>query len=228
MQLLVIEDNTRLAANIVDYLESCGYAVDAAADGITGLHLTVTGNYEVVILDVALPGVDGITLCQRIRAAHIATPIIMLTARGELEEKIDGLEAGADDYLVKPVALSELAVRIKAQIRRARGGLISQRLKVADLELNEETFEVVRSGQQIALTRVDFELLRVLMRESPRVVARQRLEAEVWGEALPETDTLRTHIHRLRRAIDRPFGQPLLHTVHGVGYRLVGSDALPS
>jgi DNA-binding response OmpR family regulator len=152
----------------------------------------------------------------------------MLTARGDLEDRIQGLDIGADDYLVKPVPLKELEARIRAQVRRARGGLEQPRLQVADLVLDERTMSVTRAGQAIVLTRLGYQVLRVLMRESPAVVSRQRLEAEVWGDEPPETDSLRSHIHLLRRAIDHPFALPLLHTVHGVGYRLAGSSAIPA
>jgi DNA-binding response OmpR family regulator len=152
----------------------------------------------------------------------------MLTARGELEDRIQGLDIGADDYLVKPVPLKELEARIRAQVRRARGGLEHPCLQVADLVLDERTMSVTRAGRAIALTRLGYQLLRALMRESPAVVSRQHLEAEIWGDAPPETDSLRSHIHLLRRAIDHPFPTPLLHTVHGVGYRLAGDRALPA
>ena len=227
MRVLIVEDNRSLAANLVDYLKSRGHIVDLAMDGITGLHLAVTGDFDAIVLDLSLPRLDGVELCRRLRAERTGTPVIMLTARGELEDRIRGLDLGADDYLVKPVPLRELEARIRAQGRRARGGLPYVRLQVADLTLDERTMAVMRAGRPIALTRLDFHLLRVLMRESPGVVPRARLESEVWGDEPPETDTLRAHIHLLRRAIDHPFASPLLHTVHGVGYRLAEEDARP-
>jgi DNA-binding response OmpR family regulator len=228
MRVLIVEDNRDLAGNLVDYLESQGHTVDSAMDGITGLHLAVTGDFDAIVLDLALPGLDGTQVCRRLRAEGRATPVLMLTARGELEDRIQGLDIGADDYLVKPVPLKELEARIRAQVRRARGGLEQPRLQVADLVLDERTMSVARAGQAITLTRLGYQLLRVLMRESPAVVSRQRLESEVWGDEPPETDSLRSHIHLLRRAIDHPFSTPLLHTVHGVGYRLAGDRALPA
>jgi len=227
VRVLVVEDNAKLAANIFDYLESCGHVPDTAGDGVTGLHLAVTNPYDVIVLDVGLPGIDGITLCRRLREANIATPVIMLTAKGELEDRISGLDSGAEDYLVKPIALAELDARVRAQHRRTQGGLMQSRLKVADLELDEETHEVFRSGRKIALTRMDFRILKVLMNESPRTVSLSKLEAEVWEGTLPTSDSLRTHIYRLRRAVDQSFEQHLIQTVHGVGYRLVSPDALP-
>lgn len=224
MRILIIEDDRDLAANLVDYLEARGYMVDAAGDGLTGLHLAATQAFDAIVLDLGLPGLDGRELCRRLRAGGNATPLVMLTARGELEDRVGGLELGADDYMVKPVSLRELEARVRAQIRRARGGLDAPLLQVADLVLDDRTMTVSRAGTEIPLTRLDYQLLRVLMRESPAVVSRARLEAEVWGDHPPETDTLRAHIHRLRKAVDRPFVQPLLHTIHGVGYRLASAD----
>ncbi len=220
MRILVIEDNRDLAANLVDYLEGRGHDMEFAADGLTGLHLATSAEPDVIVLDLGLPDVDGVELCRRLRASGNSAPIVMLTARGEIEDRVAGLEVGADDYLVKPVSLRELEARLRAQVRRARGELEGRRLQVADLVLDEQTMFVTRAGEPISLTRLDYELLRELMRASPGVVSRARLEAAVWGDSPPESDSLRTHIHRLRRAIDHPFDQPLLQTVHGVGYRL--------
>ncbi|MDR2878202.1 MAG: response regulator transcription factor [Chromatiales bacterium] len=226
MHLLIIEDNRQLAGNLADYLESHGHAVDTALDGITGLHLAVTSDFDAIVLDLGLPGLDGTQVCRRLRAEGRNTPVLMLTARGELEQRVTGLDLGADDYLVKPVALKELEARIRAQVRRARGGLEHSRLQIGDLSLDERTMQVNRAGKPISLPKLDFQLLRLLMRESPAVVPRARLEREAWGEEPPETDALRTHIHTLRRAVDPPDLKPLIHTIHGVGYRLSSDDAL--
>lgn len=225
MRVLIIEDNRPLAGNLVDHLESHGHIADTALDGITGLHLAVTGDYDAIVLDLGLPGLDGTEVCHRLRHEGLDTPVLMLTARGELEQRIEGLELGADDYLVKPVSLKELEARIRAQVRRAQGGLKHARLQVGDLVLDERTMQVSRGGQAVTLARLDFQLLRILMRESPAVVTRSRLEREIWGDEPPETDALRAHIHVLRRAIDPPGSAPLLRTVHGTGYRLVCDDA---
>jgi DNA-binding response OmpR family regulator len=226
VRILVIEDNRHFAANLVDFFESRGHQADAAADGLTGLHLAATQNYDALVLDLGLPGMDGHALCDRLRRAGCNVPVLMLTARGELEDKLRGLRGGADDYVVKPVALAELEARLDAQVRRASGALARSRLCVGDLELDQETMEVRRGGLRIELTRIDFEILKILLRASPKVVTRRQLEAEVWGDKPPDSDALRVHIHLLRKAIDRSFGRPLLHTVHGVGYRLVKVDAL--
>lgn len=227
MRLLIIEDNPQLAGNLIDYLESHGHSVDAATDGVTGLHLAVTGDFDAIVLDLGLPGLDGMQVCHRLRTEGYATPVLMLTAHGELEQRVAGLDVGADDYLVKPVALKELEARIRAQVRRTRGGLERGSLRIGDLLLDERTMKVSRAGRPVMLPRRDFQILRILMRESPAVVPRERLEREVWGEEPPETDVLRAHIHTLRRAIDHRGLKPLVHTVHGVGYRLASNDELP-
>lgn len=220
MQILIIEDNLDLATNLVEYLEACGHRVDIAMDGKTGLHQALTGDFDGIVLDLGLPRLHGIQLCEQLRAAGRSTPVIMLTGRAELEDRISGLEIGADDYLVKPVALRELEARLRAQDRRARGGLGGGVLTVGDLALDEQAVRVTRAGQPILLARLEFELLRILLRASPAVVTRSRLEYELWGDEPPRSDALRNHIHILRRLVDRPFGVPLLHTVHGIGYRL--------
>ncbi len=228
MRCLIIEDNRQLAANLVDYLEACGHVVDYAADGVSGLHLAVTQPFDVLVLDLGLPGMDGMVLCERLREAGSDIPILVLTARDDLPSRVRGLDLGADDYLVKPVALPELEARLRAQVRRYQGRLRGEQLQVGDLVLDEGTREASRAGRALVLTRIDFLLLRQLMRASPRVLTRQRLEEAIWGDAPPESDSLRAHVHRLRRVLDRPFPSPMLQTVHGVGYRLVagGQDDL--
>ena len=223
MRVLIIEDNRQLAANLVDYLEARGIAADFAADGVAGRRLAMEQRFDAIVLDLGLPGMNGMSLCRELRDSGAEVPIIILTARGELDAKLRGLAEGADDYLVKPVPLVELEARIRAQVRRFRGGF-ARRLSVADLVMDEATMEVRRAGRLLSLTRTDYNLLRVLMRQSPAVVSRRQLEDEVWGERLPASDTLRAHIHRLRRAVDQPSERPLVHTVHGVGYRLAADD----
>ena len=224
MDVLLIEDNPDLAGNIVDYLESRGHRVDLARDGLSGLHFAASKAFDAIVLDLGLPGIDGVELCRRLREEGLATPILMLTARGELDDKVLGLEAGADDYLVKPLSLRELEARLRAQVRRVAGGLEQQRLQVGDLLLDERTRQVSRQGRRIALAPLDYQLLRLLMRASPAVLPRERLESLLWGDDPPDSDALRAHIHRLRLAIDRPFDVPLLHTVPHVGYRLAVPD----
>jgi DNA-binding response OmpR family regulator len=219
--VLLIEDTRQIAETVGEYLESQGYSVDYAPDGVSGLHLATENGYDVVILDVMLPGIDGITLCRRLRGEHKnATPILMLTARDTLDDKLTGLDAGADDYLVKPFAMRELGARLKALIRRERREVATQVLSVGDLTLDTATLEVTRAGKPIVVTPIGLQILTILMRESPRLVTRRNIEREVWGDTLPDSDTLRSHVYNLRTAIDKPFETPLLHTLHSSGYRL--------
>ena len=220
MRILVIEDNRDILANILDYLELKGFTVDCAQDGLSGMHLALTQPYELIVLDIMLPGMDGYQLCQKLRQeADNNTPIIMLTARDALDDRLKGLHAGADDYLVKPFALSELVARIEAVLRRSSGAN-KRVLEVADLRYNLETLEVSRAGQSLKLNPIGLKLLATLMQRSPAVVRREALEEALWGDDIPDSDSLRSHIHQLRQAIDKPFATTLLHTVHGVGFRL--------
>lgn len=220
MKILVIEDNQDLAANLGDFLEEQGHTVDFAADGVTGLHLAVVNDFDVIVLDLNLPGMDGLEVCRKLREeAHKSTPVLMLTARDALEQKLAGFDAGADDYLVKPFALQEVAARLAVLQRRGKGAG-PRILRVADLEYNLDTLEVSRAGKAINLNPTALKILRALMEASPAVVTRQELETRVWGEELPDSDSLRVHIHGLRAAIDKPFPTPLIHTRHGIGYRL--------
>ncbi|CDF85815.1 response regulator transcription factor [Pseudomonas sp. QL9] len=220
MRILLVEDNRDILANMADYLGLKGYTVDCAQDGLSGLHLAATAHYDLIVLDVMLPGLDGFTLCRRLREdARRDTPVIMLTARDQLDDRLQGFRSGADDYLLKPFALSELAARIEAVLRRTQGGG-RRELQVADLSYNLDTLEVNRSGKALKLNPIGLKLLAVLMQKSPHVVRRDVLEEAVWGDDCPDSDSLRSHVHQLRQVIDKPFAMPLLHTVHGVGYRL--------
>ena len=228
MRVLVIEDNNDIAANIGDYLEDRGHVVDFAGDGITGLHLAVVNDFDVIVLDLSLPGMDGLEVCRKLRGdARKHTPILMLTARDALEQKLTGFETGADDYMVKPFALQELEARVNVIARRARAPA-SRVLTVADLHFNLDTLEIARAGKSINLNPIGLKLLQALMEASPSVVTRQDLEQRVWGEELPDSDSLRVHIHGLRAAIDKPFETHLLQTRHGIGYRLVDPNAAAS
>lgn len=220
MRILVIEDNRDILANIVDYLELKGFIVDCAQDGLSGMHLALTQPYDLIVLDIMLPGMDGYQVCQKLRQeAGVNTPIIMLTARDALDDRLKGLHAGADDYLLKPFALSELVARIQAVLRRSLGTR-TRVLEVADLHYNLETLEVSRAGQALKLNPIGLKLLATLMQRSPAVVRRETLEETLWGDHVPDSDSLRSHIHQLRQTIDKPFTTHLLHTIHGVGFRL--------
>ncbi len=225
MNVLIIEDNQDIAASIYDYLEALGYTVDAAGDGVTGLHLALTNDYDVVVLDLGLPVIDGMDLCRRLRQdARRLVPVIMLTARDSLENKLEGFKSGADDYLIKPFALKELAARVKVLSERISRAPASQ-LQIGDLSLNVETHEVSRSGKHINLNPTLFRLLTFLMQNPYRVINREELEYAVWQDCPPDSDALRTHLSNLRQVIDKPFGHPLIHTVRGFGYKLTDKNA---
>jgi len=219
--ILLIEDNRDIAEMVAEFLEGKGYAVDHAGDGVTGLHLAVTNPYDVIVLDLMLPGMDGLAVCRKLREeAKRDTALLMLTARDTVDDRVAGLDAGADDYLVKPFEIRELEARIRTLLRRQRGTVVTETLRVADLLADTATLQVTRAGQPVRLTPIGLKLLMVLMRASPRIVSRQQLEREVWGDVPPDSDTLRSHLYALRKAIDKPFDRPLLHTVASAGYRL--------
>jgi len=228
MRVLIIEDNPDIAANLGDYLEDHGHTVDFAGDGVTGLHLAVVNDFDAIVLDLALPGMDGLEVCRKLRSeAGKDTPVLMLTARDRLEDKLAGFDTGADDYLVKPFELQEVQARLK--VLTSRGRRRSPReLKVGDLVYNLDTLNVRRGDRDIYLNPIGLKLLHCLMEASPNVVSRAELELEVWGEEMPDSDSLRVHIHSLRGAIDKPFGSNMIQTRHGIGYRLVDPDAVSS
>ena len=228
MRILIVEDNAGLMANLFAWFEQRGHLVDAAPDGRTGLHLALTQPYDVMVLDRMLPRMDGVAVLQALRDSPRADlPVLMLTAMGELEDKIGGFEAGADDYLSKPFALRELELRLEALLARSGGRSRSRKLSVADLELDLATQEVRRGGQPVHLYPVGRTLLQALMRASPAVVPRGELEHALWGDEVPPGDPLRSHIYDLRRAVDGPFADKLIHTVPKLGYRLA-AEAEPS
>ncbi|MCY7313289.1 MAG: response regulator transcription factor [Pseudoxanthomonas sp.] len=221
MRLLLIEDNQSLVANLFDYFEARGHTVDAAPDGITGLHLATTQAYDVLLLDWMLPRMDGREVLRRLREEHGSSlPVIMLTARDELPDKIAGFRAGADDYLTKPFALPELEVRLEALLARASGRNRERVLQVEDLRLDLATLEASRAGQALHLYPACRKLLETLMQASPAAVTRERLEHALWGDDPPQGDMLRSHIYELRRSVDGPFPLKLIHTLPRVGYRL--------
>ena len=227
MNILLIEDNQDFAANLAEYLEAEGHVIDAAGDGVTGLHLAIVNEYDVIVLDIMLPGMDGLNVCRRLREeAGKFTPVLMLTARDTVDDKLAGFSSGTDDYLVKPFSLRELQARLTALVRRRDGVPKKNRLRVADLELDLGTLEVWRGHESINLTPIERKILEKLMRKSPRVVRRRQIEQAIWGDDPPDSDALRTHMHNLRIAIDRPFTKSLLQTVRGIGYKLVDPDAL--
>ncbi|HOW75018.1 MAG TPA: response regulator transcription factor [Candidatus Competibacteraceae bacterium] len=228
MNLLLVEDHADLAANVGEFLESRGHQIDYAADGLSGLHLAAVNAYDAIILDLGLPGLDGLTLCRRLREdARNPVPILMLTARGTERDKLAGFEVGADDYLTKPFSSPELLARLQALIRRASGFGTARVLQVADLTLNLDTLVVRRGEHRLELTPSALRLLQHLMAASPRVLGRSEVERILWGDDPPDSDAaLRAHIHALRQVVDRDYALKLIHTVHGVGYRLAQDDTL--
>lgn len=220
-RILLVEDNPNISAMVGEFLERRGFAVDQARDGVEGLRLAAGNGYDVVVLDLVLPHMDGIEVCRRLRReAGKSTPVLMLTGRDTVDDKVRGLEAGGDDYLVKPFAVQELEARVRALIRRERRQVEAEVLQVADLVLDTSTRRVTRGGRELQLSPIGLKLLTILMRESPRVVPRREIEREIWGDGLPDSDTLRSHLYNLRKIIDKPFERPLLHTIHSAGYRL--------
>lgn len=224
MHLLLIEDNPDLVENLCEFLESTGHTVDIAYNGITGLGFAIENSYDVIILDLMLPGLDGLEVCAWLRREGRDTPVLMLTARDTLHNKLEGFASGADDYLVKPFALPELGARVGALARRARREIAQQRLIVADLQYDPDTLRVERAGRRIELAPIPLKILALLMRRSPGVVRREEIEREIWGDDPPDSDTLRAHLHVLRTAIDRGFESTLLHTIRGMGYRIAGPN----
>jgi DNA-binding response OmpR family regulator len=210
MNILIIEDNPDIAANIGDFLEDRGHIVDFAGDGITGLHLAVVNDFDAIVLDLALPGMDGLEVCRKLR-------------EDRLEDKLAGFDSGADDYLVKPFELQEVEARLQVLYKRGRG-VKPRELSVGDLKYNLDTFTVSRENRDLDLNPIGLKLLQCLMEASPNVVSRKELETSVWGEEMPDSDSLRVHIHSLRSIIDKPFAQPMIQTRHGIGYRLINPD----
>lgn len=221
MKVLVVEDNRDIAANIADYLEPKGHVLDFAANGQLGLQLATSERYDVIVLDIMLPGLDGMTLCRRLRTeARVDTPVLMLTARDQLNDKLEGFQVGADDYLVKPFSVKELEVRLEALVKRSQHQGASRLLQVADLQYDPDTMSATREGQALELNPIQRKLLESLLLNTHRVVSREELETLIWGDELPDNDVLRTHIYHLRNIVDKPFAVKLIHTVHGAGYRL--------
>ncbi len=221
MRILTIEDDDAAASYLVKGLSENGHVVDRAADGETGLSMALSAPYDALIVDRMLPGQDGLSLVRRLRALDVTTPVLFLTALGEVDQRVEGLRAGGDDYLVKPYALSELLARVEGLVRRQAPERAATKLEVADLTLDLLSREVARNGQRIPLQPREFKLLEFLMRHSGQVVTRTMLLEYVWDYHFdPRTNVIDVHISRLRAKIDKNFNPPLLHTVRGAGYML--------
>jgi DNA-binding response OmpR family regulator len=225
MRILVIEDDPDILSNIADHLGKRGYIVDCALDGVQGYALASKDDFDLVILDLGLPRLDGYELCRKLRTeARSDVPVIMVTARDTLDERLQGFDAGADDYLIKPFSLAELAARVKALLHRAHGKSSTHVLQVGDLVLDIGARQLTRAGQALRLPPAPMKLLHILMQASPAVVHRKKLEEALWLDSPPDSDSLRTHIHQLRHVVDKPYAVPLLQTVHGIGYQLRTPD----
>ncbi len=221
MRILTIEDDDAAASYLVKGLSESGHVADRAADGETGLSMALSAPYDALIVDRMLPGQDGLSLVRRLRALDVTTPVLFLTALGEVDQRVEGLRAGGDDYLVKPYALSELLARVEGLVRRQAPERAATKLEVADLTLDLLSREVARNGQRIPLQPREFKLLEFLMRHSGQVVTRTMLLEYVWDYHFdPRTNVIDVHISRLRAKIDKDFDPPLLHTVRGAGYML--------
>ncbi len=219
MRVLLVEDDTRTAAFIIKGLRQQGFSVDHASEGEMGLRLAENEEYDAAVVDIMLPGIDGLTLVQRLRAAGIDTPVLFLSAKKTVHDRIAGLQIGGDDYLVKPFAFAELVARLQALLRRRKAPAEATVLRVADLSLDLVTRKVVREDRAIELQHREFALLEYLLRHRGRVVSKMMILNHVWGYDFdPQTNVVEARICRLREKIDRDFDTPLIHTVRGVGY----------
>ena len=226
MKILVIEDDSEAAAYLVKALKEAGHNPDHAGDGETGLEMARSGSHDVLIVDRMLPRLDGLSMLRQLREEHFETPALILSALGQVDDRVKGLRSGGDDYLTKPYAFSELLARIEALARRRSPEESNTHLRVGDLELDRLTREVVRAGQRVLLQPREFRLLEYLMRNAGKVVTRTMLLEEVWDYHFdPQTNVIDVHISRLRSKIDKDFAEPLLHTIRGAGYMLRANGA---
>src|SRR5437016_1731731 len=216
MRILLVEDERRVASFVCRALRENAYAVDVAETGEKAIEFAKLHPYDSILLDVRLPGISGIQVCRELRGAHIDAPILMLTARALVEQRVEGLDAGADDYLTKPFAIAELLARVRALIRRRAGGRV---LRYADLEIDRHRRRVTRAGHAIALTAKEFALLEFLLSRAPGVVARSEIIEQVWDTHFDtETNLVEVYVNRLRQKIAGEGNPKLIHTVHGIGY----------
>lgn len=220
MRILIVEDARAIARSIAEYLGLFGYTCDFAYDGLSGLQLANSNEYDMFVLDVSMPSMNGLDLCKAIRQSSSKSQgVIFLTARHMLEDKLLGFSCGGDDYLVKPFRLEELKARIEAVYSRCSGSQ-QKILRLDTLQVDLDTREVRREGRLISLSRNCYKLLVMLLKSSPAVVSRETLTHALWADEFPDSDSLKSHIYRLRQEIDRPFETPLLHTIHGQGFRM--------
>ena len=224
LRVLLVEDDRDVAANVAEYLAPRGYTIDFAYDGSAALERLRSEHFDVVVLDIGLPKLDGVGVSQELRRFGDEVPVLVITARDSLADKTEAFSVGVDDYLVKPFALAELELRLVALHRRAQRSGHAQILQVADLRFDTGTRRVTRAGQELTLNRSQQQILEILMRASPEVVTRETLTARLWGGESPGDDTLRTHLFELRARVDKPFDSPLLRTLRGIGYAIADPE----
>ena len=224
LTVLLVEDDLDLARTVVEYLELEQIECDHASNGIAGLNLLEDNRYDVILLDINLPRLNGLSLCQKIREQGNETPVLMLTAMGQLEDKIEGFNAGTDDYLVKPFELKELNARVRALSHRKskRGNVLS----CGELIMNLGSHSVNRAGTELKLSPIAWQLLEALLKHSPDVVSKQELERAVWGSEPPDSNSLKVHLHNLRKVIDAPFEHALIQTIPGHGFTIRNDNAV--
>jgi heavy metal response regulator len=221
MRILLVEDEPKISAFIQQGLTENGFSVVAAYDGKTGLSMALQGNYSVIILDVMLPHLNGLEVCQALRAQGVETPVLMLTALGTIDDKVEGLGKGADDYLVKPFHFKELLARIGALTRRAHSSPGENNLEFADVVLDRQKKSAVRAGKEISLTAKEYKLLELFLTNAGRVLSRSQIAERVWGYDFdPDSNVIDVYINYLRNKIDKGFDKKLLHTMVGMGYVL--------
>lgn len=225
MKVLLIEDHRQIAEIIFDYFKMKGHVLDWAADGRHGLELAENGYYDVIVLDIMLPFMDGLTVCRKLREGGVDTPILMLTARDQNEDILAGYEHGTDGYLVKPFDLKVLEARIEALHRRHVGMQAARKLSFGRLELDLATHALIREGMKFQLNKTLFTIMKLLMLRAPGVTTREELISAIWGDDEPDHDLLRSHVYMLRTQIDKPFGHAYIKTVPKLGYQLVTEPA---
>ncbi len=219
-KILLVEDNREVAGILFDYFESQGMELDYADNGELGLQLALDGNFDLILLDLMLPRMDGLTVCNKLRESGNNTPVLMLTALDNRDDMLNGFQHGADDYLTKPFDLDILDARIQALIKRYRGQVANTKIQFGSLNIDQKTRQAHRENRLLALNPTTYTILELLCRKAPEVVTRQELAEALWQESEPNNDVLRSHIYQLRNQLDKPFANPMLTTIPKVGFRL--------
>lgn len=224
IKVLLVEDSQNVAQVIFDYFEDTDIELDYAANGNHGFELAKTGDWDAIILDIMLPGLDGMEICQQLRKLGHTTPILMLTARDSDQDTIAGFDIGADDYLIKPFNLEILEARLRSLLRRKQGQGFSQQQSFGEINIDLANHTAYRNNQALKLTPVGFKILTVLVQAGDKITSRSELERQIWPDDLPDNDVLRKHLYQLRIQLDKPFDYPVLETIPKVGYRLKASQ----